>query len=259
MTATLQQRQSSTGEWSFRLASFAAILFLASAAGHRFGLLETVPFFWLLGLAGVIGGLGLAGGFLALVQVWEHGVTGAGRATAGIFVALCVLAPYGISLARLIEHPRLIDISTDVSDPPTLDAAAAKRSGAMNRIAAITPEAAVLQKEHYPDVTGRRYEHTVESVLETVRAMMTERNWQPRQPASPALAGGEITIEGEARSFFLGFPADVAVRIADDGAATYVDMRSTSRYALHDLGDNALRINRFLDALDQRLSGESGV
>ena len=68
------------------------------------------------------------------------------------------------------------------------------------------------------------------------------------------MAGGSITLEGVAYSFILGFPADVAIRIDDDQTATFVDMRSASRYARHDLGDNAARIQRFLRELDERMA-----
>lgn len=259
MTAVLRQQQSSVGLWSRALSIFAAVLFVTSGLGHRFALIETVPFFWLLGLAGFIAALGLAGGLLALVQAWEYGVGGADRAAAGIAVALCVLTPYGISLARLIEHPRLVDISTDITHPPALIAAERMRSSAMNRIVPITPEAGLLQREHYPEITGRRYEHAAENVMQLVWTMMLERNWRPRQQEPADLAGAVTTIEGQAVSFFLGFPADIAIRVEDDEAATFVDMRSASRYARHDLGDNARRIGRFLDDLDQRIAAQSGL
>ncbi|RUW16578.1 DUF1499 domain-containing protein, partial [Mesorhizobium sp. M4B.F.Ca.ET.013.02.1.1] len=61
-----------------------------------------------------------------------------------------------------------------------------------------------------------------------------------------------------ARSFVLGLPADVAIRIADDGDTVVVDMRSASRYGRYDLGDNAGRIVDFLGELDQEVAGQVG-
>ncbi len=52
----------------------------------------------------------------------------------------------------------------------------------------------------------------------------------------------------------LGFPADVAIRLIDEGTSTYVDMRSTSRYGPHDFGDNAARIAFFLAELDVQVA-----
>jgi uncharacterized protein (DUF1499 family) len=68
-----------------------------------------------------------------------------------------------------------------------------------------------------------------------------------------------VTIDAVARSFALGLPADVAIRVSDDGDAVIVDMRSTSRYGRYDLGDNAARIVDFLAELDQEVAGQVGA
>ena len=52
--------------------------------------------------------------------------------------------------------------------------------------------------------------------------------------------------------------ADVAVRLTDEDASTFVDMRSASHYAQHDLGDNADRISRFLADLDAMMQAGAG-
>ncbi len=254
MNAILVPQRAPAAPWSRRFATFAAVLLAVSGAGHRFALVETVPFFWLLGLSGVLAFIGLALGVIALVQIWEHGSSGASIAGAGILIAAIALIPYGVSALRLIGHPRLIDISTDLENPPEMPLAAAARSASMNPIAEFNLEARALQEEGYPEVTGRRYEHTADKVLEVVRSMMQEKGWQPRGAEGQELAGGSITLEGVAYSFILGFPADVAIRIDDDQTATFVDMRSASRYARHDLGDNAARIQRFLRELDERMA-----
>jgi uncharacterized protein (DUF1499 family) len=62
-----------------------------------------------------------------------------------------------------------------------------------------------------------------------------------------------------ARSFVVGLPADVAIRVSNDGDTVVVDMRSTSRYGRYDLGDNASRIVGFLAELDQEVAGQVGA
>ncbi|MCR4268278.1 DUF1499 domain-containing protein [Nitratireductor sp. ZSWI3] len=260
MTAILTQEQSSTAPWCRRLAFFSAALLLVAGAGHRFGLVETVPFLWLLGLVCLLALLALVLGAVTLAQAWEHGVGGALEAGFGIFVALLVLTPYGISLLRVVEHPRLVDISTDLENPPAFIMAPRSRTSAMNRIDdAIGPDLAAVQKEQYPAVTGRRYEHAAENVVEVVMAMMNERGWEPRQGLQAIPAGNRTLIEGTAHTFFLGFVSDVVIRIEDDQTATFVDMRSASRYGRHDLGDNAARIKAFFEELDQRMTMLAGV
>ncbi|WP_367715468.1 DUF1499 domain-containing protein [Nitratireductor sp. GISD-1A_MAKvit] len=254
MKARFIRQQAPAAPWCRRGAFFSLTLFLVSGAGHRFGLLETVPFFWLLGIAGALSLASLVLGGIALVQVWEHGSSGASVAAGGIFVAVIALTPYGVSAYRFFEHPPLMDISSDLDDPPKMPLAAGARTGAMNALVDATDENRDLQHSEYPEIAGRRYEHTAEKVVEVVHLMMEERGWQPKGMSKAKLAGASVTLEGLAHSYFLGFPADVAIRIEDDQTATFVEMRSASRYGRHDLGDNAARIKRFLNELDERLA-----
>ena len=58
-------------------------------------------------------------------QLWTYGDRGGISAARAVIVALLVLSPFLVSAWRVYAFPRLSDISTDVSDPPPLDAAAA--------------------------------------------------------------------------------------------------------------------------------------
>ncbi len=254
MTATLVRQMAPAAPWCRRLALFSLVLLIVSGASHRFGLLETVPFLWLLGLGGALAFVAFMLGVMALLQVWEHGSLGAAMAAAGMFVAALALVPFGISGYRFFEHPQLVDISTDPENPPQMPLAARARSGVMNAVEPMSAESQAMQQQDYPEVTGRRYEYTADNVIEVVRAMMRERGWQPQGPEGLQLAGASVTLEGVAHSYLLGFASDVAIRIEDDQAATFVDMRSASRYGRHDLGDNAQRIQRFLKELDERMA-----
>ncbi|RVA63046.1 DUF1499 domain-containing protein, partial [Mesorhizobium sp. M7A.F.Ca.CA.001.08.2.1] len=62
-----------------------------------------------------------------------------------------------------------------------------------------------------------------------------------------------------AKGFVIGLPADVAIRVTDDGDTVIVDMRPASRYGRYDLGDNAARIVDFLAELDQEVAGQVGA
>ncbi|WP_292649383.1 DUF1499 domain-containing protein, partial [Mesorhizobium sp.] len=78
-------------------------------------------------------------------------------------------------------------------------------------------------------------------------------------PFPRAIGQSEVTINALAKSLILSLPADVAVRVTDDGDAIIVDMRSASRYGRYDLGDNATRIVDFLAELDQEVAGQVGT
>ncbi|MGE0501531.1 MAG: DUF1499 domain-containing protein [Rhizobiaceae bacterium] len=239
------------------------MLFLTAAGGHRFGLIETVPFFWLLGVTATFALIGLALSASGFSSLWKYGDRGGKDSVRGAIVALIVLCPFLVSGYRVVAYPRLNDISTDVVDPPRLAQAQRLRSGAMNAIDAITAEEAELQTMAYPAVTGRRYDVPFDRVLESVETVLATRNWvrlgqsQSGPPDERETSG--LTLEVTAWSFWLGFPVDVAIRIVDEGETSFVDMRSSSRYMQHDMGDNARRVMAFLDELGQDVAGKVAV
>ncbi|MGT2467988.1 DUF1499 domain-containing protein [Mesorhizobium atlanticum] len=69
--------------------------------------------------------------------------------------------------------------------------------------------------------------------------MLDRRDWQLTAPYPDINGQSAATINALARGFVLGLPADVAIRVTDDGEQVIVDMRSASRYGRYDLGDNA--------------------
>ena len=254
-----ERRSSSFALWARRLATFSAVLLVVSSLGHRFGLVETIPFFWLLGLVGTLAAAALLLAGVGFFQLWTYGDRGGISAAIAALTALVVLSPFGLSAWRVYAHPRLSDISTDVADPPPLEAAAGLRTSEMNPVGPISAEDAALQADGYPDLTGRRYQLSADRVQELAAQLVLANGWTFESPPSPSLDGGDSFIEALARTTFLAFPVDVSIRVTDEGDTTYVDMRSASRYGRHDFGDNARRINDFLLALDAAVAGAAGL
>lgn len=256
MTVLVQRRSSRAARWSRRLAFFAAMLFVMSGLGHRFGRIDTVSFFWLLGIVGALGIAALCAAAYGFSRLWERGEKAGRDSTVGTLLALIVLAPFILSAWRVVAFPGLTDISTDVIDPPALVLTARERTGAMNSIEPMTPDTAELQLAAYPGVIGRRYEVAPDLIVGAIVSLARARGWTVR--GDPAMAEGqsELTIEMVAYTSFLGFPSDVSIRLIEEDASIYVDMRSASRYGRHDLGDNARRIESFLLALDAAVKAE---
>lgn len=250
MDEFLERRVSNATVWSRRVALFSVVLFLTAAVGHRFGFLTTPDFFPVLGMVAVFAVLALLFAVRALFLFWDHGGKGGGTLLFAILVALLVLTPFGITAFRGVSLPMLSDVSTDTDDPPELTIAAAQRADGMNNIEPFTPERRKLQQDNYPTATGRRYGAPIAQVAEVVRDVLDSRGWPIVSSTDFPPDATEITIEAEAKSPLLGFPADVAVRLIDEDTSTYVDMRSSSRYGPHDFGDNAARIALFLADLD---------
>lgn len=245
-----ERRDSVAALWSVRCAVFAFVLFLVAAPSHRYGLLETVAFLWTLGIVGLLGLAALLLSALGFADLWQRGDRAGRRSLVGLLVALVTLAPFLVGGWRFAVHPPLSDVATDVADPPALVAAVAHRDPRARPVTPITPGAAAMIAEHYPQVSGRRYEVAPERVLQAILAILGERGWTVSSTRGGGEDDVEITVEARAGSFLLRFPADVAVRLTDEGPTTYVDMRSASHFGRHDLGDNAMRITRFLAELD---------
>lgn len=245
-----EHRYSAAIRWSARLASFAFVLFLTAALAHRYLGLETVAFLWLLGLVGLMALVGLGLAMAGLLTIWERGGRGARRLASAIVIAALTLAPFAVGLWRMIEYPRLADVATDLVDPPRFRAAAILRDPRANAIRPINGIEAGLIEDHYPKVDGRRYPLAPDRVLEAVQELMARRGWAVVERRGRWQEDREVTVEALAASYLLRFPADVAVRVTDEGETTFVDMRSASHFGAHDLGDNGLRIIRFLADLD---------
>ncbi|MBZ9869771.1 DUF1499 domain-containing protein [Mesorhizobium sp. BR1-1-9] len=257
MASISERRTSKAAGWSRRTAAFSAVLLLTVFVGHYFNLVETPVFLWVLAIVALLAALALLFAGFAFSRVWNFGDYGGRDITVGVLLAVLVLTPYGIAAYWATIFPPLRDISTDFDEPPALDVTG--RTKDMNVLSPPTPGEQRLQTDSYPLVTARSYDLPFETVVAAVETVLDRRNWDLTGPY-PELAGqSDVTITAVARSFVLGLPADVAIRITDDGDTVIVDMRSASRYGRHDLGDNAARITDFLAELDQEVAGQVGA
>ena len=253
MTDYMEPRDSSSAAWSRRLASFSAVLLLTAGIAHRFGVLETAGFIPVLAIVCVLALVALLLAARGFYRLWHFGDRGGRNLTLGSLVALVVLVPFAVLFYRGLANPMLHDISTDIDDPPELRAAASLRTADMNRLGAYSDEQRKEQLASYPLVTGRRYELQFDRIVSAVGKVLEDRGWEVVS-AKDVSPDGETTVEAVAHSLILALPADVAIRITDEGASTYVDMRSASRYGRHDFGGNADRIKDFLADLDVEIS-----
>ena len=73
-----------------------------------------------------------------------------------------------------------------------------------------------------------------------------------------AAVPAEGRLEATDRTRWFGFRDDVVVRVTAEGTGTRVDVRSVSRVGRSDLGTNARRIRRFLEAVQAASDRPSG-
>jgi uncharacterized protein (DUF1499 family) len=255
--ARFEPKTSGAALWSRRIALFSLVLFVVAALGHRRGFVDTFDFLWTLLLVAALAVTALLLVAASFRRVWVRGDHGGGAVVVAVLVSLLVLAPFAVTGVRFFLYPRLNDISTDLVSPPALAMAAKARRGHMNPVVPIGRAAAALQIAAYPEVTGRRYNASPEDVLGAVDHVIAGKGWKIVSRQKLAAGEREYTLEAVTKTFLLGFPSDVAIRLTDEGESTYVDMRSASRYGEGDFGYNAASISRFLDALDGEMAGQA--
>lgn len=254
------------------LAIATPIWFLVGALGTRFGVLDwTIGFGLMTFMAGPF--LLMGGAAIALLAL---GLALLVKPRKGIVASLLALIVPAVGLGwgyyaqmQAAKVPPIHDISTHLFDPPQFSQAvveARKRvirgndlDFANNRVPdnprfgpASGRLGVDLQREAYPDITTMRVEIDPDDAFLAARDSAEALGWTIG--ASDQAAG---TFEATATTLIYGFTDDIAVRVRApmSGVGADVDVRSTSRVGMSDLGANAARIRAFRDQFNQRVAG----
>ncbi len=211
------------------LALLCALAGVASGFGHRwdlwgygtgFSILRWAAYFG-LGAAAMSICLGL---YALFTRAWL------GLALAGLALAIG-LASAGVPwtfLQQARKAPPIHDISTDTEIPP-------EHGG---------PVVAAYQLKAYPAIGPVTYRLPPDQVFEKVVAVVRDLGW-----TIVAAVPAEGRVEATDETFWFGFTDDIVIRIRSDLQGSRVDIRSTSRVGVSDLGVNAARVQAFIDKL----------
>lgn len=77
-------------------------------------------------------------------------------------------------------------------------------------------------------------------------------------PPVPPEPVGTVRLQATTRTFALGLPFDVVIRLREEAETTLVDLRVASRFGPHDLGIGAEIAEHYMHALDAELLGIAG-
>jgi uncharacterized protein (DUF1499 family) len=160
-----------------------------------------------------------------------------------IFLVIAALALFIMS-----RWPPIHDITTDVDNPPAFVALLPYRTGRVSPPEYDGPDAARQQRAAYPDVRPLIVPLAPAVAFDAALAVARESGWQVA--ASDPQTG---RIEAIATTTLMRFKDDLVIRVMPEGTGARIDMRSKSRVGVGDLGTNARRIVRFMDALRSRL------
>lgn len=236
--------------WSRRLAWFALTVVAIAVVLARLDRVELAAALAVLGagLAVAVGAIVLS--VLAFVAVWNDGRPGFGAAALGLFVSTALLAYPCFLAAQALRLPRLVDVTTDVTDPPAFSRS---RRALEVRAGRTPPEpppgTRTEQARAYPNVVPLVLEMQPSEIYALVQKAAAQRGWQVIEATAPGGRTGVGRLEAVDRSLLMRVPDDVTVRIRPTAAGARVDVRSASRFGAHDFGSNARRIESFLQTL----------
>jgi hypothetical protein len=228
------------------LALAALLLLAAGPLGWRAGwwryslaFATLMPYAFYCGAAAmVVSAIGLIGGR----AIGRRGLVMAllGLAIGGI----AAYFPWHASQLRGV-YPPMHDITTDFTNPPSLDFAAAARQAEDGAPPAYPgTETTTLQQKFYPGIAPAMLDMPPARAFDAALAAAKARGWTILD--ANAATG---VIDGYDRSFWFGFTDDIAIRVTASGSGSRVDIRSASRQGRGDFGVNAARVRAYLAAL----------
>jgi uncharacterized protein (DUF1499 family) len=144
--------------------------------------------------------------------------------------------------------PPIHDITTDPDDPPAFEAILPLRAGAPNPATYGGPAVAALQRTGYPDIAPADYPVAPMAAFEAALATAQAMDW-----TIVATDEAEARIEATDRTLWFGFVDDVVIRVRATDAGSRIDVRSTSRLGVSDVGTNATRVRAYLARLEDTI------
>ena len=178
MSARLRERRSLLAVWSSRLSLLSIPILVIVAIGHRSDLMTATQAYAVMALGFALAGFGVLAALGALEGIWRDGRKGLGPALRGLLVGLAVLIVPVAGAWKLVTYPQLIDISTDVDDPPAFVLAAADRPADARPVTDPSDDDIELQREAYPDIVSRHYPVGTVRVFEDAKTIVGGRNWR---------------------------------------------------------------------------------
>jgi hypothetical protein len=258
-TARFPVKEAYEATWARRIALFFVQLLILTVLLHRFSLLTTPVALNLFGVSIAGFFLAIAIAMFSLIRIWFGGHTGAGQAFAAIVIALLGLAAPTFFVAKGALLPRLNDIATSPDEPLAFNVLLSQRPADANPIK--NPDAAAIEEQidAYPDLGPMVLERAAPEVFSLVQEAVERRGWTIVSSETPGETGiGRI--EATDRTLVMGFTDDVVVQVKGDDTRAQIDVRSVSRYGMHDLGANAARIRALFEEITTTLEkGEKTV
>jgi hypothetical protein len=230
---------------------------IEAALARRFDVIDSLTLLAAMAAVLAMALIALVAVLVAFRDIWREGVPGFGSAFFAFVVAGLTLAPFAGAAASVIVYPPIDEISTDLADRPVFHA---RPESQRLPFVAVAPESehARLQAETYPDLVPRSLPLSTVEAHAMAHLAATELGWTLVVESEPASEADGGSLDAVARSLLLGLPNDVAVRVTPEANGSRIDVRSASRIAMPDLGENARRIRAFFAKIDEIMTRPAG-
>lgn len=164
-------------------------------------------------------------------------------------VILLIIPTIGLSLQAIKGKslPKIHDISTDTTTPPEFVSLLPLRGENSNPLSYEGVTLAQQQHAAYPHIQPLLTPIPTKLAFTTALSVVEQLGWE-----LIAQNQAEGRIEAVDTTPLWGFKDDVVIRIQETEAGSRLDLRSVSRVGLSDLGANAARIDRFVNAFNAK-------
>ncbi|MBU2136461.1 MAG: DUF1499 domain-containing protein [Alphaproteobacteria bacterium] len=249
------------------------VWFMVAALGVKFDLWS-----WRLGLGVLIVQWGprllIAALVIALIALVATLVRSPRTGWRAALIALIIPAVgfgyLGYVRGQSADIPPIHDVTTNVDDPPVYSEAmialrTAEESNPVAEFSAPLTSLPAYQGPRFAPLAGKTLGQVGQEAYPELTTLVTAKPPADAFAAAEAEAraqgwtivsadAGAGAIEATAETFWFGFKDDVVIRVRPAEAGSAIDMRSTSRVGLSDLGANAARIEGYMTALAARLA-----
>ena len=173
MGARITVRRSRAARFGRFCGALSVPVFVLTALGHRFAFIPEESLLALISSGTVLALIACAFGAYALSDIWNSGDVGAGSAIMAIAYSVPGVVLFVVSVYALAVYPRLNDVTTDLDNPPEFLA----MDNVSESLGNASPGQRQLQVTAYPDITARLYPVSIERVVEAVRVLAVEEDW----------------------------------------------------------------------------------
>jgi hypothetical protein len=257
MRRQLIRRVSKSARAGQVLAFFSVVLGIVAIVAHRLGSIDTLSFLMTGAVAAAIALLAIGFAVLGLWRMWSEGAKAGGAVLRTVIFAGLTLSPFMFAVVAGSQTPLINDVSTDWVLPPQFPIG--------SRIDITPPfsepksqaEIAQLQAEAYPDLVTQELNIEAQLADQIIGVAAKSMGWRATTQAGSLTSSEGLSQAFESRSLIFGFTDDIVVRLRRADNGLLLDVRSTGRAGLADLGAHAKQIRGFFAAFasEQRKRG----